>query len=725
MNTLLQLLWILFLCRISKGDINCTEEVTITGGNVEYPKSPTPGGVLKYVCPENTRPHPVAWRVCMSNGMWSLLRNTYFEKARTASCVPYMCVGSINLENGHVYPRKKMYRVGDTIQFECEEGYGMFGSPNRTCLPNGEWSGSITICDKGETFCPNPGIPLGGYRQGRFFKEGKVVQYSCFQSLVLRGSSSRTCKTDGQWSGKEPRCEGRHSYDDPKFVAEQLVLYEELMAHAGTNIHIYFLLCTSRSVGTENFQKAKEFVKGFIDKTTEISNGVTYSVVTFDSLPHILFQQTHGHDDLTQKLWDFEISDATAGRNIGGALEMVLKDIKKQKSEKPPQHKSEKPHKQKNEIPPKQIILIVTDGKHTTGASPHKMARNIADIVPDAEKNLDIFTLGIGDAHKGELEEIASKKEEQRAFYLRNFDDLKMVTMEMYNQGASGCGGRGMVSRTYARISRGEMAKEKQWPWQVYIKIKDEDGPDRVYTGGGSIISKRWILTAAHNVISDDGVKVSPNQVTVVVGNINKNKGKEMEVEMIEVHNNYREKNGFDSDIALLKLKQDLELSNKIWPVCLPCTSEMDTVLNLPAISEVEKCIYQDKILTGHGGKEDKKIYGFISGWGKRSHLGYRSPNELYYAEIAIQNRVACSDATGNLNFTENMFCAIGDDGADACHGDSGGPFVVKMNRRWIQVGIISFGNGTRCGKNSLGFYTSVPKMMGWILHTVKESDFM
>nr|XP_033799836.1 complement C2-like isoform X2 [Geotrypetes seraphini] len=683
MNTLLRLLWLLFLCRISKGDINCTEEVTITGGNVEYPASRTPSRVLKYVCPENTRPHPVAWRVCLSNGMWSPLRNTYFEMAKTASCMPYMCVGSINLENGHVYPRKKMYRVGDIIHFECEEGYGMFGSPNRTCLPNGEWSGSITICDKGENFCPNPGIPLGGYRQGRLFEEGKVVRYSCFQNLVLRGSSSRTCKTDGQWSGKEPRCEGRHSYDDPKFIAKQLVLYEELMAHASTNIHIYFLLCASRSVGTENFQRVKDFVIGFIDKTTEISRGVTYSVVTFDSSPHILHQKTHEHDHLKQKLWDFDISDATAGRNIGGALEVILNDIKSQKNNKPPKH----------------IILIVTD---------------------------DIFTLGIGDVHKGELERIASKKEEQRAFYLRSFDDLKMVTMEMQNQeGASGCGGRGMVSRTYARISRGEMAEEKQWPWQVYIIIKDENDPYNQYTGGGSIISKRWILTAAHNVMSNGGVKVSPNHVTVVVGNINKIKGKKMDVEIIEVHNNYNDKNGFDSDIALLKLKQDLELSNKIWPVCLPCTSEMDTVLNLPAISEVEKCIYQDRILTGHGGKEDKKIYGFIIGWGKRRHTEFQSPNGLYYAEIAIQNHVACSDAAVNLKFTENMFCAIGNDGADACTGDSGGPFVVKMNQRWIQVGIISFGNTTKCGKNSLGFYTSVPKMMGWILRTVNESNFM
>ncbi|XP_029462793.1 complement factor B-like isoform X2 [Rhinatrema bivittatum] len=628
MSTLLRLLLCLFLCRISKGDVNCTEEVTITGGKVEYPTSRTPGRVLKYICPENTRPHPVSWRVCMSNGIWSPLRNSYFEMARTASCMAYTCVGSISLENGHAYPRKKTYSVGDTVHFECEEGYGMFGSPNRTCQPNGEWSGRIAICDNAKTFCPNPGIPLGGQRQGNRFEEGKKVHYTCFQKLVLRGSSARTCKKDGQWSGKEPKCEGRHSYDDPKFIAEQLVLYEELMAHAGTDVYIYFLLCASRSVGTENFQKAAKFVEGFIEKTMEISGSVRYSVVTFDSSARVLAVPAKQTDDLKQQLWEFNISASDAGRDIGEALEVVLNDIKTQKSTKPP----------------KQIILIVTDGKHKAGPSPHKMVNNIASAVPDPEKNLDIFILGIGDAHKEELEGIASNREEQRAFYIRSYDDLETVTMEMQNQnGAYGCGGRGLVSSTYERVSRGEVAKEKQWPWQVYIVIKEEDG---AFAGGGSIIAKRWILTAAHNVVSN-GVKNSPDQITVYVGNIDKRQGKKMEVERVEVHGSYHGEVSLDYDIALLRLKQDLQLSNKIWPVCLPCTPEMSTVLNLPEVSEEEKCIYQ---------------------------------------------------------------------------GDSGGPFVVKRNQRWIQVGIISFGNTTKCGEKSLGFYLNVPKMMGWILRTVTES---
>lgn len=52
------------------------------------------------------------------------------------------------LENGNVSPPLERYLAGNTTTFECYSGYTLRGSESRTCLPNGKWSGSTTICSR-------------------------------------------------------------------------------------------------------------------------------------------------------------------------------------------------------------------------------------------------------------------------------------------------------------------------------------------------------------------------------------------------------------------------------------------------------------------------------------------------------------------------------------------------------------------------------------------------
>ena len=37
---------------------------------------------------------------------------------------------------------------------------------------------------------------------------GSQANYSCSESYVLNGITTRICQADGQWSGSEPTCEG-------------------------------------------------------------------------------------------------------------------------------------------------------------------------------------------------------------------------------------------------------------------------------------------------------------------------------------------------------------------------------------------------------------------------------------------------------------------------------------------------------------------------------------
>lgn len=53
---------------------------------------------------------------------------------------------------------------------------------------------------------------------------------------------------------------------------------------------------------------------------------------------------------------------------------------------------------------------------------------------------------------------------------------------------APGCG------RRSSRIVGGEPAEERKWPWQVSLQV------DSSHICGGSLISKWWVMTAAHCV---------------------------------------------------------------------------------------------------------------------------------------------------------------------------------------------------------------------------------
>ena len=59
-------------------------------------------------------------------------------------------------------------------------------------------------------FCGDPGTPAHGSRLGDELKTKSLLRFSCEMGYQLRGSPERTCLLNGSWSGLQPVCEGEY-----------------------------------------------------------------------------------------------------------------------------------------------------------------------------------------------------------------------------------------------------------------------------------------------------------------------------------------------------------------------------------------------------------------------------------------------------------------------------------------------------------------------------------
>ncbi|OZV78406.1 trypsin [Micromonospora echinospora] len=210
------------------------------------------------------------------------------------------------------------------------------------------------------------------------------------------------------------------------------------------------------------------------------------------------------------------------------------------------------------------------------------------------------------------------------------------------------------------QVVGGTPAAQGEFPWMVRLSMGC----------GGSLYSPNLVLTAAHCV----GRTGSNTSITATLGVVDLQSSSR-----ITVRSNYVYRapgyNGSGDDWALIRL-------------ATPVTT-------LPTLKIANTTAYDNGMFT-------------VAGWGAAREGGAQQ-RYLLKAQVPFVDDATCqSNYGGDIIPAEEICAGYASGGTDTCQGDSGGPmFRRDAANAWIQVGIVSWGNG--CARpNYPGVYTQV-----------------
>jgi len=252
-------------------------------------------------------------------------------------------------------------------------------------------------------------------------------------------------------------------------------------------------------------------------------------------------------------------------------------------------------------------------------------------------------------------------------------------------------------------IIGGKKAEAREFPHMAAVGF---DGPENkiLWNCGGSLISAKIVLTAAHCTMSLDWGNATWVRVGILnLAQTNQNTQTIAIKERIN-HPDYIGPSEYH-DIAILRLEHEVTYSAWVRPACLPVD-------------------WPDEGQTG---------MAIATGWGVVDWADDKGSDNLLKVTLNLVSHETCNasffDGGSSAQLTQGVvdewqICA-GEPGKDTCQGDSGGPLAIHKTVDECMYNIIGVTSlGRLCGSIIPGVYTRVHHYISWIEKTAWPEHF-
>nr|XP_039262303.1 tryptase-2-like [Styela clava] len=245
----------------------------------------------------------------------------------------------------------------------------------------------------------------------------------------------------------------------------------------------------------------------------------------------------------------------------------------------------------------------------------------------------------------------------------------------------------------FQKIFGGELSTLGLWPWLAVIVDKRSASA----ACGGSLIHKKWILSAAHCMRAR--VPFDPADFYALLGTIKISTPSAGHVreEIVRYipHEDY-DPTTSENDIGLIELENEVTYSGTVMPICMP---EYETP------------------------PEDWHCYAAGFGITNFEDLSTNTPSDdMFHVGLKVFPIDVCKnelrllvDEIGPVQRDRSLCVGRLSGSRDTCRGDSGGPIMCQRCHTcaWFIAGLTSFGQS--CGQNKPGVYSRIEFYEDWI----------
>ncbi|KAJ8712854.1 hypothetical protein PYW08_008158 [Mythimna loreyi] len=231
------------------------------------------------------------------------------------------------------------------------------------------------------------------------------------------------------------------------------------------------------------------------------------------------------------------------------------------------------------------------------------------------------------------------------------------------------------------------------WPWQ--IALYQLEIVQNKYICGGTLVTARHVITAAHCIINEStDLVVDPRTLSVYLGKQNLwtsiDGVQVMLVTRIRLHPHYKVST-HSNNLAILELHEPAIYTDWVRPACLWPKDEIDL----------------DNVV----GKK-----GLVLSWGFDGEDNII--NDLHQEEMPVVSHTTCMESGLNIKPSEPVYCAGNRDENSLC-ASAGSGMVFKIGSTWHLRGFTSLAatgfNGKRCDTSYYVIFTDLAQYLPWI----------